>query len=173
LERDEIPTFAPLGATEGKPFLQHVFFLPEWIHIRDWLSSSDDAKRRSREANEQIANLKRKPRSKNRCGGGKELLISYTNLAEMHFTDDDYTKYNTVMKLPLRKWGNSLGIRIPKMFAVALNIREGEELDVRLDQNTIVLSSPNASLDVLLQRITNENLHDETDTGMRTGREVW
>jgi antitoxin MazE len=77
------------------------------------------------------------------------------------------------MRLPLRKWGNSLGIRIPKMFAVALNIREGEELDVRLEQNAIILSPPNASLDALLKNITEENLHEETDTGMRTGREIW
>jgi antitoxin MazE len=78
------------------------------------------------------------------------------------------------MKMRITKWGNSLGIRIPKLFAVHLGVAAGKEVDVEYTDNTIVISRPSdTSLDLLLADVTSENSHGETDTSAPSGREIW
>jgi antitoxin MazE len=38
--------------------------------------------------------------------------------------------YNSTMRIRLTKWGNSLGIRLPKIFAVEMGMRSGDEIQV-------------------------------------------
>ena len=78
-----------------------------------------------------------------------------------------------IMRISIKKWGNSLGLRIPKIFAVQLGIDEGKELDVNIEGNSIVISNPSETLDELLEKITDENIHGETDFGSPIGKEVW
>lgn len=37
------------------------------------------------------------------------------------------------MESPIQKWGNSLGIRIPKLFAKQLNLNDGGQVEVRYE----------------------------------------
>ncbi|NOS68120.1 MAG: AbrB/MazE/SpoVT family DNA-binding domain-containing protein [Candidatus Peribacteraceae bacterium] len=76
------------------------------------------------------------------------------------------------MRIRLTKWGNSLGIRLPKVFAVQMGLRMGEEVDLELRKNALVVS-PVDTLDALLERITPENVHAEIDTGKPVGKEIW
>jgi antitoxin MazE len=81
--------------------------------------------------------------------------------------------YNCFMKMRLKKWGNSLGVRLPKVFAVHMGMREGLEVNIELQADGIFISKTTASLDTLLEQITPQMLHEETDTGGATGNELW
>ena len=77
------------------------------------------------------------------------------------------------MKTVLKKWGNSMGLRIPKAFIKHLNIEEGEELEVEIKKNQILLRKSPESLGALIEKISPENLHEETKTGNILGKEIW
>ena len=78
-----------------------------------------------------------------------------------------------VMRTNVRQWGNSIGIRIPKPFAKEMGITDGSELEINVLDRKIVLSKPKISLSQLLEKITVDNLHAETDTGFIKGKEIW
>ncbi len=76
----------------------------------------------------------------------------------------------------VQKWGNSLGVRIPKPFAVGKDLREGTRIDMREEKDCLVIvpiKHPKLNLDDLLKRVTKANLHKEADSGEPQGREVW
>jgi antitoxin MazE len=75
----------------------------------------------------------------------------------------------------LSKWGNSLGLRLPKSIAREVQLDEGDTVQVSVDNGAIVIrpSRPRYSLDELVRRITPKNRHDESDWGGKLGHEVW
>lgn len=80
------------------------------------------------------------------------------------------------MKAQIQKWGNSLAVRIPRLIAAEAHITQGTTVDLAQKGNTIIISVPeqeHGSLDALLQRVTVDNVHGETDTGGAAGRESW
>ncbi|HHY38595.1 MAG TPA: AbrB/MazE/SpoVT family DNA-binding domain-containing protein [Clostridia bacterium] len=77
------------------------------------------------------------------------------------------------MQARVRKWGNSLGIRIPRLVAKKAGLAEGVEVDFRVHDNAIIISPKRYSLESLLSRVTPENLHEEVSTGQPMGREAW
>ena len=80
------------------------------------------------------------------------------------------------MKTAVQSWGNSLALRIPKVFAVETALHEGSEVELTLSKGTLVvrpIRSKRRSLDELLKGITAKNIHTETDTGEALGKEVW
>lgn len=79
------------------------------------------------------------------------------------------------MQTQIGKWGNSLAVRIPGVYAKDLNLKEGMELDVALVDGGILFCprQKEYTLAELVARITPENRHDETDWGPPVGRESW
>ncbi len=79
------------------------------------------------------------------------------------------------MEIHFSKWGNSLALRIPKTVAEELNITEGSIADLRLtNDKSLVIKKVNHkknSLDKLLNKISNENLHNELSSGYSLGAE--
>jgi antitoxin MazE len=76
----------------------------------------------------------------------------------------------------IMKWGNSLGLRIPKSFAEQAGVREGSPVDIALEGDHLVVRaviSREYRLSDLLSEVREDNIHDETDTGKAAGREVW
>jgi len=75
----------------------------------------------------------------------------------------------------ITKWGNSLGVRIPKAVAKEVGLNEGANVEVRVSGRNLVLvpSRPEYSLDDLVARITPKNRHRETDWGAPAGNESW
>lgn len=73
------------------------------------------------------------------------------------------------------KWGNSLGLRLPKSVAREAQLDEGDTVDVSVDNGTIVIrpSRPRYTLDELVGRINARNRHDRSDWGGPLGKEVW
>ena len=79
----------------------------------------------------------------------------------------------TDMKTSVSKWGNSLGVRIPKPFADEAGLTPGEIIDMILKGGNIVLIKPKYTLGELIDSITPENLHGEDDFGQPMGNEIW
>lgn len=80
------------------------------------------------------------------------------------------------METRIRKWGNSLALRIPKTLAAEVGLDYDVAVDLSLVDGQLViapLSDPGPTLDELLAQVTDDNLHGEVDTGPAVGREVW
>jgi antitoxin MazE len=78
-----------------------------------------------------------------------------------------------LMKTYVRRWGNSIGIRIPQHLAKEARLFDGAELEINVVDHKIVLSKPDLDLNDLLKKVTPENIHRETDTGTTKGKEIW
>jgi antitoxin MazE len=76
----------------------------------------------------------------------------------------------------LAKWGNSLGVRVPKALAKDAQLREGEPVTLSVARGGGVLIKParrKYRLRQLVSGITAKNRHDETDWGGAQGKEIW
>jgi len=73
------------------------------------------------------------------------------------------------------KWGNSLGVRLPKSVAGEVQLGEGDTVQLSVDNGTIVIrpSRRRYSLEELVGRITPKNRHPESDWGGPLGDEAW
>ena len=80
------------------------------------------------------------------------------------------------MQTTIRKWGNSLAVRIPKAFVKEARVAYGTQVDLSVDDGRIVIDphvEPEYRLEDLLKGVTRRNLHAEVTTGEAVGREVW
>ena len=80
------------------------------------------------------------------------------------------------MSAHIAKWGNSLAIRIPQSIAREINVAEGSLVDFSVKDGNLTIQPKKRkrySLDELLSQITPENSHDEIDSGVAVGNEVW
>jgi antitoxin MazE len=80
------------------------------------------------------------------------------------------------MQTKIQKWGNSLGLRIPKSFAAEAQVEEGSTVDLSVEQGGLLvrpLRTRKYHLSALLRNVTPRNLHGEVTTGDPTGREAW
>jgi antitoxin MazE len=75
----------------------------------------------------------------------------------------------------ISKWGNSLGLRLPKSVAREAEVGEGDTVAVSVRNGTIVIrpSRPTYSLERPVAKITPRNRHDEVDWRAPVGRETW
>ena len=75
----------------------------------------------------------------------------------------------------ISKWGNSLGLRLPKSVAREAQVDEGDTVDVSVRNGAIVIrpSRPTYSLEQLVTKITPRNRHDEIDWSAPVGHEAW
>lgn len=80
------------------------------------------------------------------------------------------------MQTKIQRWGNSLGLRIPRAFAEEAGVGAGSEVDLSIQDGDLVVKPARRSrylLKDLLRKVTSRNLHTEVDTGGPVGREVW
>jgi antitoxin MazE len=80
------------------------------------------------------------------------------------------------MQTTVQKWGNSLGLRIPRSMTERLSVEAGTivEIEVVGDQITIrPIVRQACSLQELLAGVTDENMHAVVDFGASVGREDW
>lgn len=76
----------------------------------------------------------------------------------------------------ITKWGNSLGIRIPRSLASQINLEEGMEVILAIEEGNLVLKPQRRkkyTLDQLLEGMTPEHFHPEVDLGKPVGNEIW
>ena len=80
------------------------------------------------------------------------------------------------METIVRKWGNSLGIRLPKILANEIHIEDGSKVELELKSNKIIIKPEKQNkltLRDLLAKIDDSNLHKEFDFGFNEGNEKW
>lgn len=80
------------------------------------------------------------------------------------------------MKIRVKKWGNSLALRIPKSFATEAGLKNDSTVDMSLAGGKIIIIpdvKSKLTLKQLLAQVTEDNVHHEVDTGYATGSEVW
>ena len=79
------------------------------------------------------------------------------------------------MRTRVQKWGNSLGLRIPKPFAEETELEENGEVEISVRGGKLIVKAvePTFTLKSLLERVTPENIHGEVSTGKRVGKEIW
>lgn len=79
------------------------------------------------------------------------------------------------MRTQVSKWGNSLGVRIPKAYAEELGLAEGATVEVKVSGRKLVLAPAHREYELgeLVARITPSNRHTETDWGVPLGKETW
>lgn len=84
-----------------------------------------------------------------------------------------YSAINTV-KGSIRKWGNSLALRIPKGLAEQARLEPGSEVDITVAEGAVVVRPVRRGplpLASLLKGVTPANLHGEHAWGGPAGRE--
>ena len=75
----------------------------------------------------------------------------------------------------MRKWGNSIGDRIPAGILTELNLSAEKKVDVRAEAGRIIIEpiiDSQETLEQLLGQITPNNLHSEIDFGQPVGKEL-
>ena len=78
------------------------------------------------------------------------------------------------MTVALKKWGNSLALRIPKDIVNTLDIDNNSLMELDVSNGTLILKpKKNNLLETLVSQINSENLHKEVDTGRSVGNEEW
>lgn len=80
------------------------------------------------------------------------------------------------MVTKIQKWGNSLGLRIPKAYAEETGVEAGSEVDLSLEDGELIIRPVivrKLDLKHLLRGVNAENIHDEVETGKPVGREAW
>lgn len=80
------------------------------------------------------------------------------------------------MTTTIQKWGNSLGVRIPRNIAEDVGFVEGKDVTVEKSGDTLVVRSlkiPRYNLKKLLKGVTAKNKHKEVDWGRPMGKEIW
>ena len=78
------------------------------------------------------------------------------------------------MAVTVRKWGNSLGVRIPKNILDSLHIISGSKLDITVVEQEIIIKNHRSELDILLDSMNDSNRHDEIfKEGDKRGNEIW
>jgi antitoxin MazE len=72
-------------------------------------------------------------------------------------------------------WGNSQALRIPRAILDELQVREGDEVEMMVENGRLTVRpvNPRITLESLVAAITPENRHGETEWGEPVGSEVW
>jgi antitoxin MazE len=74
----------------------------------------------------------------------------------------------------VRRWGNSLALRLPMAVAMDAGVTEGSSVDVVASDGTIVVRPRRRfRLADLLASVTRKNIHTEVDSGAPVGIESW
>ena len=77
------------------------------------------------------------------------------------------------MQAVVKKWGNSLGFRIPSLWAKDNNVKNGSKIEVIAEKGKIIILPQKKTLDDMLAQVTPDNIHSELSTGKSVGKEEW
>lgn len=80
------------------------------------------------------------------------------------------------MESKVVKWGNSNGIRIPKVFLDSLNLKSNDLVDIERDNDKIIITKSKRKENLLKLRIfmyKGENLCKDFTWDEAKGKEIW
>jgi antitoxin MazE len=78
------------------------------------------------------------------------------------------------VQVQVSRWGNSLGLRIPRDIAKQTGLREGTRVEIEAEGDRIVIAParPRYVLSELLEGVTPEAMREAFDWGRDKGREI-
>ena len=78
------------------------------------------------------------------------------------------------MEAVVKKWGNSLGIRIPNHIVRELLLKDGSSVDIeKIEKEIVILPFRKSKLSEMIDGINEQNLHAEVETGHPVRIEIW
>jgi antitoxin MazE len=78
------------------------------------------------------------------------------------------------METIIKKWGNSLGVRIPNTIIKELSLENGSHVEIYEEADRIIIKPKSSdALNLLLNQITDDNIHEENNFSTPMGNEVW
>jgi antitoxin MazE len=80
------------------------------------------------------------------------------------------------MSITLHRWGNSVGLRVPKPMLEQLGLAEGSQVEVKVEAGRLVIEPARRgrlTMAELLEGFTPDDQPGEVDWGPAAGREVW
>jgi antitoxin MazE len=80
------------------------------------------------------------------------------------------------MNTKIQKWGNSLGLRIPRAPALEAQIEEGSIVEISVIDGGLLVRAVRRKqyrLADLVKGIRPDNVHGEITSGKPVGREIW
>jgi antitoxin MazE len=78
------------------------------------------------------------------------------------------------MEAVIKKWGNSLGIRIPNLIVRELCLKDGSFVDIKDTGNEIIIKAKNNNkLSEMINAINKQNIHKEIENNGPVGKEIW
>jgi antitoxin MazE len=82
--------------------------------------------------------------------------------------------WRKLMEATVRKWGNSLGVRIPNLLVRELSLKDGSLVDINDRGKEIIIKPVKKNrLSEMLSNINENNIHKEIETGGPVGKEIW
>ena len=83
--------------------------------------------------------------------------------------------YFNKMQTIIKKWGNSLALRIPVSITRETGLSDGSVVNIQMVEDSIVIKPVKKVyvLEDLLSQVNDSNIHKETNTGDPVGREIW
>jgi antitoxin MazE len=79
------------------------------------------------------------------------------------------------MRVEVQKWGEGIAVCIPPQLAEESHLSAGSVVELTLSEGKIIatpVNGENETLEQLLSKVTDENLHGEIDFGPPIGREI-
>lgn len=78
------------------------------------------------------------------------------------------------MLTKVQKWGNSLGVRLPKQLLRSVNLNAGSYVDITSSKDSLIIKLQGDPLDMLLDQITEQNSQSIIfDMDNKEGNEAW
>lgn len=79
------------------------------------------------------------------------------------------------MPTKIQKWGNSLGVRLPKLIADQAKLSEDTEVEIEHKDGSVIITPVTNGYDLktLLAGINEDNLQKGDDDFTPEGQEVW
>lgn len=68
------------------------------------------------------------------------------------------------MKVKISKWGNSLGLRLPKMAIETLGLKNNDTVDIGLEGNKLIIKPSKLTLEKIFENYSGES-YDNYDWG--------
>ena len=88
-----------------------------------------------------------------------------------------YIHQGSIMQLTIQKWGNSLGVRLPKHLTDAKSFKEGSRVVLAESATgiTIEVAVPKKKLRLsdMVKNMNAKNAHASVDWGEAVGNEAW
>jgi antitoxin MazE len=77
------------------------------------------------------------------------------------------------MTTEIKRWGNSLALRLSKDLSQTLGLKEGSKVEVKLSKGSLIISPKKSKLEDLLRQLeaAGPDPHGEIDWGEDVGKE--